>query len=154
MKKASSYFDPLSEIGRKSISNKSAYSEFRCLHVCYLLFRLVREITKRCQLSSDHGYRWQGAALLALQWATEGFLIQAFDDTNLCAIHARRVTIQPKDMFLVKRLQRWEAQDLAEGCVDIPYGVYAKKYTRGFEARRKKAEALRKDLAKREKQRK
>ena len=119
-----------------------------------LLFRLVREITKRCQISSEHGYRWQGAALLTLQWAAEAFLIQAFDDTNLCAIHARRVMIQPKDMFLVKRLQRWEAQDLTEGCTDIPYGVYAKSYTRGFKVRQKRAEVLRKDLAKGEKQKK
>ena len=154
MKIPISYFDPLSEIGRKLISNKSACSKFRCLHVYYLLFRLVWEITRRCQLTSEHGYRWQGAALLALQWAAEGFLIQAFDDTNLCAIHAWRVTILLKDMYLVKRLQRWEAQDLTEGCTDIPYGVYAKKYTRGFEARRKRAESLRKDLAKREKQKK
>ena len=154
MKIPISYFDPLSEIGRKSISNKSACSEFRCLHVCYLLFRLVREITRRCQLTSEHGYHWQGAALLALQWAAEGFLIQAFDNTNLCAIHARRVTILPKDMYLVKQLQRWEAQDLTESCTDIPYGVYTKKYTHGFKARQKRAESLRKDLAKREKQKK
>ena len=154
MKISISYFDPLSKIGRKSISNKSACSKFRCLHVCYLLFRLVGEITKRCQLTSEYGYRWQGAALLTLQWATEGFLIQTFDDTNLCAIHTRRVMILLKDMFLVKRLQRWEAQDLAEGCTDILYRVYDKKYTHGFEVRQKRAELLRKDLAKREKAKK
>ena len=154
MKIPISYFDPLSKIGRKSITNKSACSEFRCLHVCYLLFRLIWEITKRCQLTSEYGFCWQGAVPLTLQWATDVVLIQAFDDTNLCVIHARRVTILLKDMYLVKWLQRWEAQDLAEGCTDIPYGVYTKKYTRGFEVRRKRAESLRKDLAKREKQKK
>ena len=62
--------------------------------------------------------------------------------------------ILPKDMYLVQRLQRWEAQDLADGCTDIPYRVYDKKYIRGFEVRRKRAELLRKDLAKKEKAKK
>jgi histone H3 len=47
----------------------------------------------------------QSTALLALQEAAEAFLIGFFHDTNDCAIHAKRVTIMPKDMFLVKRIQ-------------------------------------------------
>jgi histone H3 len=49
--------------------------------------------------------RWQSTALLALQEAAEAFLIGFFEDTNECAIHAKRVTIMPKDMHLVKRIR-------------------------------------------------
>ena len=45
--------------------------------------------------------RWQSNAVMALQEASEQYLDRLFEDTNLCAIHAKRVTIQPKDMFLV-----------------------------------------------------
>ena len=50
--------------------------------------------------------RWQVLAVDALQEASEAFLINLFEATNLCAIHARRVTIMPKDMQLVKRIVR------------------------------------------------
>ena len=63
--------------------------------------RLVREIMK--DVKSDA--RIQSSALGALQEATENYLIRHFEDTNLCAIHARRVTIQAKDMQLARRLR-------------------------------------------------
>ena len=50
-------------------------------------------------------YRWQGEALLALQEATEAHLVGLFEDTNLCAIHAQRVTIMPRDMQLARRVR-------------------------------------------------
>ena len=40
--------------------------------------------------------RFQGSAILALQEAAESYLVGLFEDTNLCAIHAKRVTIMPK----------------------------------------------------------
>ena len=46
----------------------------------------------------------QGSALLALQTATEAFLVELFEKTNECATHAKRVTIMPKDMQLVQRI--------------------------------------------------
>ena len=49
--------------------------------------------------------RWQGAALLALQEAAEAYLVGLFEDTNLCAIHAKRVTIMPKDIQLARRIR-------------------------------------------------
>lgn len=67
--------------------------------------RLVREITQEVAPHAGSGLRWQGAALAALQEATEAFLVHLFDDSNLCAIHAKRVTIQPKDMQLARRLR-------------------------------------------------
>ncbi|KAK9843014.1 hypothetical protein WJX74_005643 [Apatococcus lobatus] len=63
--------------------------------------RLVREITQT--VSGD--LRWQVQAVLALQEAAEAFLVGLFDDTNLCAIHAKRVTVMPKDMQLASRLR-------------------------------------------------
>ena len=64
--------------------------------------RLVREIAQ--DFKTD--LRWQVLAVDALQEASEAFLINLFEATNLCAIHARRVTIMPKDMQLVKRIVR------------------------------------------------
>ena len=52
--------------------------------------RLVREIAN--MLTSDP-MRWTAEALLALQDATEDFMVHLFEDCNLCAIHAKRVTI-------------------------------------------------------------
>ena len=49
--------------------------------------------------------RWQSTAILALQEAAEAYLVSLFEDTNLCAIHAKRVTIQPKDMQLARRIR-------------------------------------------------
>jgi histone H3 len=63
--------------------------------------RFVREILGSV---SDRIERIAGEALLALQEASEKFLINLFEDSNLCAIHARRVTIMNKDIKLVKRL--------------------------------------------------
>jgi histone H3 len=42
-------------------------------------------------------------AVLALQEASEAYLIGLFEDTNLCAIHVKRVTIMPKDMMLARK---------------------------------------------------
>jgi histone H3/H4 len=49
--------------------------------------------------------RFQGSAILALQEAAESYLVGLFEDTNLCAIHAKRVTIMPKDMQLARRIR-------------------------------------------------
>ena len=63
--------------------------------------RLVREIAS--ENKSD--LRFQSQAILALQEATEAYLVGLFEDTNLCAIHAKRVTIMPKDMQLARRIR-------------------------------------------------
>ncbi|KAF1915586.1 histone-fold-containing protein [Ampelomyces quisqualis] len=66
--------------------------------------RLVREIAQ--QVTTEDGpNRWQSQALVALQEATEAFLVNLFHDANLCAIHAKRVTIQQKDIQLARRLR-------------------------------------------------
>eukprot|EP00804_Cyclotella_cryptica_P001368 CCRYP_014121-RA/>CCRYP_014121-RA protein AED:0.36 eAED:0.36 QI:0/-1/0/1/-1/0/1/0/57 len=50
--------------------------------------------------------RYTATALAASQEASEAYLIGLMEDTNLCAIHARRVTIMPKDMQLSRRIRR------------------------------------------------
>jgi histone H3/H4 len=47
----------------------------------------------------------QSNAVLALQEACEAYLVALFEDTNLCAIHAKRVTIMVKDMQLARRIR-------------------------------------------------
>ena len=64
-------------------------------------WRLVREITQ--DFKGD--LRFQSPAIMALQEATEAYLVGLFEDTNLCAIHAKRVTIMPKDIQLARRIR-------------------------------------------------
>ena len=63
--------------------------------------KVVREIAG--EFKSD--LRFQSQAVLALQEASEAYLVGLFEDTNLCAIHAKRVTIMPKDMQLSRRIR-------------------------------------------------
>ena len=63
--------------------------------------RLVREITEDYRSSLC----FQSTALLALQEAAEAYLVGIMEDTNLCALHAKRVTIMPKDMQLARRIR-------------------------------------------------
>ena len=71
---------------------------------CWANDEQVREIAQG--VSGDDGpNRWQSQALFALQEATEAFLVNLFHDANLCAIHAKRVTIQQKDIQLARRLR-------------------------------------------------
>ena len=68
--------------------------------------RLVKEIA--IDFKSD--LRMQSTALLALQEASEAYLIKLFEDTNECALHGKRVTILPKDMQLARRIRGEEAR--------------------------------------------
>ena len=63
--------------------------------------RLVREVAQAYR--SD--LRFQASGVLALQEASEAYLVELFEDTNLCAIHAKRVTIFPKDLQLARRIR-------------------------------------------------
>ena len=63
--------------------------------------RLVREIAT--DFKTD--LRFQSSAISALQEASEAYLVGLFEDTNLCAIHAKRVTIMPKDIQLSRRIR-------------------------------------------------
>ena len=63
--------------------------------------RVVREIAQ----DFNSNLRFQSSAVVALQEATESYVVGLFEDTNLCAIHAKRVTIMPKDMQLARRIR-------------------------------------------------
>lgn len=63
--------------------------------------RLVREIAQDVR----YDLRFQSTALLALQEAAEAYLVGLFEDTNLLCLHAKRVTISPKDIQLARRIR-------------------------------------------------
>ncbi|KAF5347421.1 hypothetical protein D9758_011260 [Tetrapyrgos nigripes] len=72
--------------------------------------RLVREIAMDMTTDmngnmNNGGMRWQSSALQALQEATEAFLVHLFEDANLCALHAKRVTIMQRDIQLARRIR-------------------------------------------------
>lgn len=90
-------------LGERALKEIRQYQKSTDLLLRRLPFaRLVREIQ---QEMSNVAYRWQGTAIMALQEAAEAHLVGLFEDCNLCAIHAKRVTIQPKDMQLARRLR-------------------------------------------------
>jgi len=61
----------------------------------------VREIAQ--DFKSD--LRFQSHAIMAIQEAAEAYMVHLFEDSNLCAIHAKRVTIFPKDIQLARRIR-------------------------------------------------
>ena len=63
---------------------------------------LVREI---CQTTNIPDCQWQGSAVLAIQEVSEAYLVGLYEDSNLCAIHAKRVTIEPKDIQLARSIR-------------------------------------------------
>jgi histone H3 len=62
---------------------------------------LVREIPINLKLD----LRMHSTAVLALQEALEAYLVCLFEDTNECAIHAKRLMIMPKDIQLAQRIR-------------------------------------------------
>ena len=63
---------------------------------------LVQDIRQQLMV----GIKFQGTAFMALQEASEAYLISVFEDSNLCMIHAKRCTIMPKDIQLAHRIRR------------------------------------------------
>merc|ERR1711988_742476 len=63
--------------------------------------RLLREVAQ--EFKQD--LRFQASTIAALQEASEAYVVGLFEDTNLCAIHAKRVTIVPKDIQLARRIR-------------------------------------------------
>jgi histone H3/H4 len=90
--------------GTKALKEIRKYQASTDLLIRKLPFqRLVREIVG--DMFKDQNYRMQSYALLALQEACEAHLVALFEDTNLCALHAKRVTIMAKDMRLARRIR-------------------------------------------------
>ena len=69
--------------------------------------RLVRQICMELGEKDPRfiGFRWNPQALLAIQTASEAYLVNLFEDANLCALHAKRVTLMQKDILLARRLR-------------------------------------------------
>jgi histone H3 len=63
---------------------------------------IVRHITM--QLAKTD-FRYRASALEALQHSAEAYLVGVFEDSQLCAIHAKRVTIMVRDMQLARRIK-------------------------------------------------
>ena len=63
--------------------------------------QLIRELAQKFKVD----VRFRSSALMALQEAAEAYLIRLFEDMNLCAIHAKRVTIMPKDIQLARHIR-------------------------------------------------
>ena len=63
--------------------------------------RLVREIADTIAI----GYRFQAMCFFALQEAAEAHIVRLFEDAQLCAISARRITITSKDLALLRRIR-------------------------------------------------
>lgn len=63
--------------------------------------RLVREVSG----AQKEGLRFQSSAILAIQEATESYIVSLLADTNLACIHAKRVTVMPRDLQLALRLR-------------------------------------------------
>ncbi|SBS95936.1 histone H3-like centromeric protein CSE4, putative [Plasmodium ovale] len=66
--------------------------------------RVVKEITRLYELP-DEQFRYTPEALLALQTASEAYLVSLFEDAYLCSLHANRVTLMPKDIHLARRIR-------------------------------------------------
>lgn len=92
----------LKEIKRLQNSSKLQIPRFS-------LHRLVREITE--SFKPEGGIRYQAAALAAIHEAVEAYLVQFFEDSYLCTLHAKRVTLFVADMNLCRRLQRHPGYD-------------------------------------------
>ena len=89
--------------GEKALKEIRFYQRNTELLIRKLPFsRLVREVQSYFYRRE---YRWQASAILALQEAAEAHLVGLFEDANLCTIHAKRVTIMPKDIQLARRIR-------------------------------------------------
>jgi histone H3 len=63
--------------------------------------RLVREVAQTFRAD----LRMESKALLALQEAAEMYLVRLFGDSLECALHAKRVTLMPRDIQLAQRIR-------------------------------------------------
>ncbi|CAD8067883.1 unnamed protein product [Paramecium sonneborni] len=63
--------------------------------------RLVRELAG----FSEKEMRFQSSAILALQEATEAFIVNMLEDSVICAHHARRITVMQRDINLARRIR-------------------------------------------------
>merc|ERR1711934_1128280 len=93
---------------------------------------MVRDVARDCGAAE---LRFASSALMALQEASEAYLCGLFEDTNLCAVHAKRQTVMKKDMELARRIRgdrNVDYRDMQpksgdEKFLQLPYGTDAAK---------------------------
>lgn len=91
--------------GTKALREIRKFQKSTDLLIAKLPFaRVVREVAMQ-YVGTELAIRWQSVAILALQEAAEAFLVSLFEDTNLLALHAKRVTIMQKDIQLARRIR-------------------------------------------------
>lgn len=91
--------------GQKALKEIRHFQKTTNLLIRKLPFsRLVREIAMEV-VGPSQTMMWKATAIMALQEAVEAYLILLFEDALLCAIHAKRVTVTPKDIWLAQRLR-------------------------------------------------
>lgn len=93
--------------GTQALREIRRYQKTTCFLIRTRPFqRVVREVT---QDYKDNA-RFQPAAMDALQEATEAYMVELFEDANLCAIHAKRTTVTDRDMVLALRIRGEKAR--------------------------------------------
>jgi len=91
--------------GQRALAEIRHYQKTQALLIRKLPFhRLVRSIMMD-MAQTEGATRIQSSAVLCLQEACEAYLVGLFEDSNLCAIHAKRVTLMPKDINLARRIR-------------------------------------------------
>ena len=90
------------DLYEKSISTRNLL--LYCWDIC-LFLHLIREVAQ--DFKTDLHFTVE--AMYTLQCASEDYLVHLFEDTNLCTIHAKHVTIMPKDIQLARRIRgKWD----------------------------------------------
>ena len=89
------------------LNNANLLFAFKCLIQTTLLIRKLpfQRLVKSIAFEYNMELRFQSQAVLALQEAAEAYLVSLFEDANLCALHAKRVTIMSKDIILARRIR-------------------------------------------------
>lgn len=103
----------LSEMGAsdKALREIMKYQSTTDLLVAKIPFaKIVKQITDRYTIAdgSTEAYKWQSMALLALQEASEAYIVGLLEHTNLLAIHAKRSTVMKKDLQLARRIRGFQ----------------------------------------------
>ena len=105
---------------QKSAPDTGGIKKPHCYHPGTVALREIRKYQKSCDLlvqkepfrrlvraiAQDYkvDHRMQTASVLALQEASEAYMVGLFEETNLCATHAKRVTVMPKDIQLARHI--------------------------------------------------
>lgn len=91
--------------GQKALKEIRHFQKTTNLLIRKLPFsRVVREIAMEV-VGPSQTLMWKATAIMALQEAAEAYLVLLFEDALLCAVHAKRVTVTPKDIWLAQRLR-------------------------------------------------